>query len=216
MRTLMICATLTLLSTSTVSAQRSDLAEFGDGWYVAPSPDPEQIDVECGESLRFHGLLEVPYPASCTVFTKTSYLVDQDSTLRLGLKRGKVETDSLHFRYGFALFARGTRIVLFHHLAPGWNGDRGWTLHRTVRPEDGEPTLDQQTIFDLRDELIASYPRKFSMPTFFDNPESVELELSSRGLQLTRNGVSKTVAFEITWGIRGRVLRGRRFSPRES
>lgn len=35
------------------------------------------------------------------------------------------------------------------------------------------------------------------MPTFFDNPESLELELSSGGLQVTRNGVSKTVAFEI-------------------
>ncbi len=172
------------------------MPEFKDRWYVAPSPDPARIAVECGESLRFHGLLEIPYPASCTVFTKTSYLVDQDSKLCLGFKRGRITTDSLDFRYGFALFANGTQIVLFHHLAPGWNGDRGWTLHRTVRSADGEPNLDQQTIFDLRDELIASYPSKFSMPTFFDNPESLELELSSGGLQITRNGVSKTVAFE--------------------
>ena len=35
------------------------------------------------------------------------------------------------------------------------------------------------------------------MPSFFDNPESLALELSSKGLKVTRNGVSKTVAFEI-------------------
>jgi len=45
--------------------------------------------------------------------------------------------------------------------------------------------------------LISSYPSKFSMPTFFDNPESLELELSSKGLRVVRNGASKTVDFEI-------------------
>ncbi len=195
---LLFCAHIPLLLISTASAQQYDLPEFGDAWHVAPSPDPERLNVESGQSLRIHGLIEVPYPASCSVFAKTSYVIDDASSLRLGLKRGKVKTDSLRFRYGFAVMARGTRIVLFHHLAPGWTGARGWTLHRTVHSEDGEPTLDQQAIFDLRDELIASYPSKFSMPTFFDTPESLELELSSTGLKVTRNGVSTTVAFEIS------------------
>ena len=181
---LLICATFLMLSMSTAQSQQHSLPEFGVGWHVAPSPDPERLKVECGESLRFHGLLEIPYPASCGAFTKTSYLVDQDSALRLKLKRGRVTTDSLDFRYGFAILARGTRVVLFHHLAPGWTGARGWTLHRTVHQADGESKLQEHTVFNLREELIASYPSKFSMPTFFDNPESLELELSSKGLTL--------------------------------
>lgn len=188
---LLICATFLLLSTSTASAQRNNLPEFGDAWQVVPSPDPDHLKIECGDSLRFQGMLEIPYPASCAAFTKTSYLVDQDSTLLLELKRGKVKTDSLHFRYGFALLARGTRIVLFHHLAPGWTGARGWTLHRTLRQED-ESKLEEHTVLDLRDELIASYPSKFSMPTFFDNPESLELDLGTGG---TRAGRVRLQAF---------------------
>jgi hypothetical protein len=191
-----ICTTLVLLCPSQASAQLSQLPVFADGWYVLPSPDPERLDVRCGESLRIHGLVELPYPASCGAVARTSYVVDENSTLRLGLERGKVKTDSLHFRYGFALVSRGTRIVLFHHLAPGWQGARGWTLHRAGRDAEGKPAMDQQTVFDLREELIASYPSKFSMPTFFDNPERLDLELSRQGLQVTRNGVSKTVAFE--------------------
>ncbi len=194
----LIFATFLVFFVSSASGQQYVLPEFGDGWQVAPSPDPERFQVECGESLRFHGLLEIPYPASCATFAKTSYLIEDDSTLRLGLKRGRVRTDSLGFRYGFAVMGRGTRIVLFHHLTPGWNGDRGWTLHRNVHPTEGAPTLDQRTIFDLRQELIDSYPSKFSMPTFFDKPESLELELSSKGLKVTRNGKSKTVAFEMS------------------
>ncbi len=193
----LICVTFVLFCASLASAQLDQLPEFGDNWYVTPSPDPEQLNVEVGQSLRVYGTVEVPYPASCGAFTKTSYIVDENSPLRLGFKRGKVGTDSLHFRYGFALVTRETRIVLFHHLAPSWKGMRGWTLHRTVRRADGEPTMEEQTIFDLRNELIASYPSKFSMPTFFDKSESLELELSGEGLKVTRNGVSKTVAFEI-------------------
>jgi len=192
-----VCATLVLFCPSPTCAQMSQLPVFADDWYVLPSPDPERLDVRCGESLRIHGLVELPYPASWGAVANTSYVVDDNSTLRLGLKRGKVKTDSLDFRYGFALVSRGTRIVLYHHLAPGWQGARGWTLHRTERDAEGKPAMDQQTVFDLRDELIASYPSRFSMPTFFDNPESLELELSSRGLKVTRNGLSETVAFEI-------------------
>ncbi|MHB0958885.1 MAG: beta-galactosidase [Pirellulaceae bacterium] len=197
MKTL-IFAALALVLTSTGNARQNDLPTFGDSWRVAPSPDPERFGVESGDSLRFHGLLEIPFPASCAVFARTTYLVSPDSKLCLGFRRGKVTTDCLDFRYGFALFANGTSLVLAHHLAPGWNGDRGWTLQRTVRSGDGQPNLDQQTVFDLRDELIASYPTKFSMPTFFDNPENLTLELSSKSLQITRNGVSKTVACEIS------------------
>ena len=189
---------LVLLGIAPARAQLDKLPEFGGQWYVAPSPDPERLGVEVRDSLRVHGLLEVPYPASCGAFTKISYIVDGDSSLHLGLKRGKVRTDSLDFRYGFAILARGTRIVLYHHLAPGWNGARGWTLQRTMRDGDGRPALDQQTVFDLRDELIASYPSKFSMPTFFDHPEDIRIELSHNGLQVTRNGASKTVEFEIS------------------
>ena len=191
-------AILVLLGAATAHAQLSSLPEFGGQWYVAPSPDPERLAIEVSSSLRVHGLLEVPYPASCGAFTKTSYIVDEGSSLRLGLKRGKVQTDSLDFRYGFAILAGGTRIVLYHHLAPGWNGARGWTVQRTIRDGDSRPALDQQIVFDLRDDLIASYPSKFSLPTFFDHPEDVRIELSHKGLRVTRNGVSKTKAFEIS------------------
>jgi hypothetical protein len=193
-----IGAIVALFGAATAHAQSDTLPEFGGQWYIAPSPDPERFGVEVRGSLRMHGLLEVPYPASCGAFAKTSYVVDEDSSLRLGLKRGTVKTDSLDFRYGFAILARGTRIVLFHHLAPGWNGARGWTLHRTMPGGNDRRALDQETVFDLRDELIASYPSKFSRPTFFDHPEEVRIELSQKGLQVTRNGASKTVAFDIS------------------
>jgi len=179
------------------SGQLEKLPAFGDHWYVAPSPDPERLEVENGQTFRIHGLVEVPYPASCSAFAKSSYLVDESSTLRLGFKRGKVETDSFHFRYGFAVVSRGTRIVLYHHLAPSWQGERGWNLQRTTRDTDGKVETRHQTVFHLRDELIASYPSKFSMPTFFDTPEVVQLDVSSKGLKVTRNGASRTVAFEI-------------------
>jgi hypothetical protein len=189
------CCALALPTAMRATSARAE--EFARDWLVAPSPDPERLDVEAGETLRFHGLVEVPFPASCGAFTKTSYVIDDQSSLRLRCQRGKVSTDSLGFRYGFALVTRGTRIVLFHHLAPHWSGARGWTLHRTERPTEGEPKLQEQTLFDLREELIASYPVEFSMPTFFDKAEKLELELSSEGLTLTRNGARKTVAFEV-------------------
>jgi hypothetical protein len=191
-----IVAVVALFCASPAIAQRGELPAFADDWYVAPSPDPERLAIDTGPSLRIHGVLEVPYPASCSAFAKTSYVVDADSPLLLRLKRGTVKTDSLHFRYGLGLLAPGNRIVLFHHLAPSWRGARGWTLHRTMRGEDGTPTTDEQILFDLREELIASYPSKFSMPTFFDHPETLEFELSRKGLRVTRNGVSKTVAFQ--------------------
>ncbi len=171
--------------------------EFAKHWLVPPSPDPERLFVESGQSLRIHGQVEVPYPASCSIFAKTTYVVDKNSPLRLELKRGKVQTDSLNFRYGIALLSKETRIVLFHHLAPGWTGARGWAMHRTVHRAAGTPESAEQVVFDLREELIASYPSKFSMPTFFDTPENMELEFSSEGLRVTRNEVSKTITCEI-------------------
>ncbi len=91
-----------------------------------------------------------------------------------------------------------SRFCCTINLPPSGNGDRGWILQRTVRSASGEPNLDQQTIFDLRDELIASYPTKFSLPTFFDNPEKLEVELSSSELRVTRNGVSRTLACDMS------------------
>ncbi len=189
-------ATVVLVSVSTALAQTRELPEFGADWYVAPSPDPERIRVEAGESVRMHGQLHVPFPASCSVFTKTTYVIDQNTKLELRFQRGKVQTDSLHFRYGFALSGAGERLVLSHHLAPGWNGDRGWTLDHSVRGREGAAGPQQQTIFDLRDELIASYPAKFSRPTFFDIPEQLDLELSNTGLIVTRNGRSCQIPLE--------------------
>ncbi len=186
-----------LLSWATpANAQLEQLPIFGNDWYVAPSPDPERVRVENGLSLRFRGLVEIPYPAGCSVFAKSPYVIDENASLRLGFRRGKVETDSLDFRYGFAALAGETRIILFHHLAPGWNGSRGWTLHRTTRDASGKSELQEQSVFHLRDELIASYPSKFSLPTYFDNPESLQVELSSKGLKVTRNGESRMLAFE--------------------
>ncbi len=193
-----ICAALVMSCAVPASGQLEELPVFSDHWYVAPSPDPERLKVESGQSLRIHGLLEVPYPASCSAFAKSSFVIDENSTLRLGFRRGRVETDSFHFRYGFAVVSRGARIVLYHHLAPSWQGERGWNLQRTTRDADGKAKTHHQTIFHLRDELIASYPSKFSMPTFFHKPEVLQLELSGKGLKVTRDGVSKTIAFEIS------------------
>ena len=87
-----ICATLVLLCPSAASAQMSQLPVFADDWYVLPSPDPERVDVRCGQSLRIHGLVEIPDPASWGAVANTSSVVDESSTLRLGLERGKVTT----------------------------------------------------------------------------------------------------------------------------
>jgi hypothetical protein len=190
---LLICSVLAMSWATPANAQLEQLPVFGDDWYVAPSPDPERVRVENGLSLRFRGLVEVPYPADCSVFSKSPYVIDENASLRLGFQRGKVETDSCDFRYGLAALSGETRIVLFHHLTPGWNGTRGWTLHRTTRDAGGKPEMQEQSVFHLRDELIASYPSKFSMPTFFDNPESLQVELSSKGLKVTRNGESRMI-----------------------
>ncbi len=195
---IMICAGLIFSWATVATAQPEELPVFQDHWYVAPSPDPGRLQVDCGRTLRIHGLLEVPFPASCSVFAKRSYVIDEHATLRLGFKRGKVATDSFDFRYGFAVVGRGKRIVLYHHLAPSWRGARGWTLERTMRGAGGRPKMQTQTIFALRDELIASYRSKFSMPTFFDNPEVVQLELSNKEITVTRNGARRTVAFEMS------------------
>ena len=87
-------------------------------------------------------------------------------------------------------------MVLAHHLAPGWNGDRGWTLQRTVR--SGRPA-ELGSADDLRSarRVDCQLSDKVLDADLFDNPENLTLELSSKGLQITRNGVSKTVACEI-------------------
>jgi len=97
MRHVMLAAVVLLLA-SPASAQSGQPQEFGSDWHVAPSPDPERLRIESGQTLRIRGLLEVPYPAACSTFAKTSYLIDEKSFLRLALERGKVETDSFHFR----------------------------------------------------------------------------------------------------------------------